>query len=122
MLSDAGTSAPRHAPARRTHENERRPTLERDAAHEREAAGAIAGDRSACLGRKQTREHDLSVGRNEPRHRRSERFERIEQDIGKDQAVGRAGTQRRVVPWWPVPNASAASISMPIRFARTWAR
>ena len=95
MLSDAGTGAFRHAPARRTHENERRPALERDAAHEREAAGAIARERGAGLGREQTREHDLSVRCNEPRHRRGERFERIEQDIGEDQAVGRAGTQRR---------------------------
>src|SRR5262245_27719092 len=33
-----------------------------------------------------------------------------------------ASRQPRVVPWWPVPNASAASISMPIRLARTRAR
>ena len=83
MLSDTGTTVLRPAAARRTHENERRPTLERYAAHEREAACAIAGKRSAGLCREQAREHDLSVGRNEPRHRGGERFERIEQDIGK---------------------------------------
>src|SRR6516165_4427232 len=76
MLSDTGAGALCPAPARRAHENERGPTLERRATHERQAACAIAGERSAGLGREQTREHDLSVGRNEPRHRRGERFER----------------------------------------------
>src|SRR5215470_5221066 len=72
MLSDTGAGARCPAPACRAYENERGPTLERRATHEREAACAIAGERSAGLGREQTREHDLSVGRNEPRHRRGE--------------------------------------------------
>src|SRR5215813_7514656 len=95
MLSDIGATARRPAAARRTHENERRPTLERYAAHEREAACAIAGKGSAGLCREQAREHDLSVGRNEPRHRGGERFERIEQDIGEDQSIGGTGAERR---------------------------
>src|SRR5262249_2036501 len=57
-------------------------TRERHAAREREAACAIAGERGAGLRREQAREQDLSVGRNQPRHRGGERFERIEQDIG----------------------------------------
>src|SRR5262245_34641605 len=88
MLSDTRATARRPAAARRTHANEPRPTLERYAAHEREAACAIAGKRGAGLCREQAREHEQSVGRNEPRHRRGERFERIEQDIGEDQSVG----------------------------------
>ncbi len=33
-----------------------------------------------------------------------------------------ASRHPRVVPWWPVPNAKPASISMPIRFAPMRAR
>src|SRR5262245_18717539 len=94
MLSDTGATPLRPAAACRPHENERCPTLERYAAHEREAASAIAGKRSAGLCREQAREHDLSVGRNKPRHRGGEPFERIEQDIGEDQSVGGTGTER----------------------------
>src|SRR5262249_8443937 len=91
MLSDAAMTVLRPAPARRTHESEGRPTLERHAAREREAACAIASERGAGLRREQAREHDLSVGRNQPRHRGGGRFERIEQDIGEDQVVRGAG-------------------------------
>src|SRR5262249_61400416 len=94
MLSDTGATARRPAAARRTHENERRPTLERYAAHEREAACAIAGKRGAGLCREQAREHEQSVGRNEPRHRGGERFERIEHDIGEDQPRGGTRAER----------------------------
>src|SRR5262249_770410 len=94
MLSDTGATARRPAAARRTHENERRPTLERYAAHEREAACAIAGKRSAGLCRERAREQDPPVGRNGPRHRGGERFERIEQDIGEDQSVGGTSAER----------------------------
>src|SRR5262245_22535279 len=94
MLSDTGATALRPAAARRAHENERRPALERHAAHEREAACAIAGKRSAGLRREQAREHEQSVGRNEPRHRGGERFERIEQDIREDQSVGGTRAER----------------------------
>src|SRR5262249_40834859 len=87
MLSDTGATARRPAAARRTHENERRPTLERYAAHEREAACAIAGKRGAGLCREQAREHEQSVGRNEPRHRGGERFERVGQDIGEHHSL-----------------------------------
>src|SRR5205823_9513715 len=50
-------TAPRVAPCRWAHQDERRPALEPDAAHEREAARAIAGERSIGLCGEQARQH-----------------------------------------------------------------
>src|SRR5258705_4366667 len=74
--------------------HERRPAFEPNAAYEHEAARTIAGEGSVCLRRQQPREHNVSVGRNKARDRRCEFGERLEQDIGEDQAVRRAATKR----------------------------
>src|SRR5438067_5248545 len=78
-------TAPRVAPRRRAHQDERRPAVESDAAHEREAARAIAGERSISLCGEQPGQHDLTAGRNKPRNRRREPLKRSEQDVGEDQ-------------------------------------
>src|SRR5258708_37450231 len=56
--------------------------LEPDAAHEREAARAIAGERSIGVCGEQAGQHDLTVGRDEPRNRCRKTFERRQQDVG----------------------------------------
>jgi hypothetical protein len=72
------------------HENQRDPALERNAAREHEPARAVAGERRARLRREQSGEHEVSVARDEARHRRCERLERLEQDVGEDQLERRA--------------------------------
>ena len=71
-----------------TRENERRPARKHDALRERETARAVARGRRRGLRIEEPREHDPSIARGEPRHRRCEPLERIEQNIRKDHGVG----------------------------------
>src|SRR5947208_12183906 len=88
-------TAPRVAPCRWAHQDERRPALEPDAAHEREAARAIAGERSIGLCGEQARQHDLTAQRDKPRNRRREPLQRCEQNVGEDQPVRAARAEGR---------------------------
>ena len=73
-----------------TRENERRPARKHDALRERETARAVARGRRRGMRIEEPREHDPSMGCGEPRDRRCEPFERIEQNICEDHGVGRA--------------------------------
>ena len=76
-----------------TRENERRPAREHDALRERETARAVGRGCPRGLRIEEPREHDPSIGRGERRDRCCEPFERIEQNICKDDGVGRAFAQ-----------------------------
>ena len=73
-----------------TRENERRPAREHDALRERETARAVARGRCRGLRIEESREHDPSIGRGEPRDRRCDPLQWIEQNICKDYGVRRA--------------------------------
>jgi hypothetical protein len=73
-----------------TRENERRPARKHDALRERETTRAVARGRRGCLRIEESREHDPSIGRGEPRDRRCDPLQWIEQNICKDHGIGRA--------------------------------
>ena len=69
-------------------QDQRGPAVEIDPPFEREAA--IGRDGGIGLGRQQAGQDDARAGRGEPRQRRGEALQRPQQDIGKDEIVGRA--------------------------------
>src|SRR5262249_38580853 len=78
----------------RSCQHQRRPAVEANSPFEHQSARTIAGERRIRLRRQQSGEDDPPVWRNEPAGGRREPFERLEQDVGKDEREPSACPER----------------------------